>query len=96
MIVTMLNLVPTGMFDGGHVARSMVGRRAHQILSYLGIILLLIIWYPMAIVALFFSMYRHPGPLDDVSKITTRRKLSALVLIGIFVLCAPYPPIFSL
>jgi len=96
MIVTMLNLVPTGMFDGGHVARSMVGRRAHQILSYLGIILLLIIWYPMAIVALFFSMYRHPGPLDDVSKITTRRKLSALVLLGIFVLCVPYPPIFSL
>jgi membrane-associated protease RseP (regulator of RpoE activity) len=93
MLVTMLNLVPTGMFDGGHVARSLVGRKAHQILSYLGIILLLIIWYPMAIIALFFSMYRHPGPLDDISKVTTRRKLSALGLIAIFVLCVPYPPI---
>ena len=96
MIVTMLNLVPTGMFDGGHVARSIVGRKAHQILSYLGIILLLIIWYPMAIVALFFSMYRHPGPLDDISKVTTRRKLAALSLIAIFVLCVPYPPIFPI
>jgi len=96
MIVTMLNLVPTGMFDGGHVARSMVGRRAHQTLSYLGIILLLIIWYPMAIIALFFSMYRHPGPLDDISKVTTRRKLAALSLIAIFVLCVPYPPILPL
>ena len=96
MLVTMLNLVPTGMFDGGHIARSIVGRKAHQILSYLGIILLFIIWYPMAIIALFFSFYRHPGPLDDVSKVTTRRKIAALSLIAIFVLCVPYPPIFPL
>jgi len=96
MLVTMLNLVPTGMFDGGHVARSLAGRRAHQILSYLGIILLLIIWYPMAIIALFLSMYRHPGPLDDISKVTTRRKLAALGLIAIFVLCVPWPPVFPL
>ena len=96
MLVTMLNLVPTGMFDGGHVARSIVGRKAHQILTYLGIILLFIIWYPMAIIALFFSFYRHPGPLDDVSKLTTRRKIAALSLIAIFVLCVPYPPIFPL
>lgn len=96
MLVTMLNLVPTGMFDGGHVARSIVGRKAHRVLSYLGIILLLIIWYPMAIIALFFSMYRHPGPLDDVSKVTKRRKLVSLSLIAIFVLCVPYPPMFPL
>jgi len=96
LLVTMLNLVPTGMFDGGHVARSLVGRKAHQILSYLGIILLLIIWYPMAIIAFFLSTYRHPGPLDDVSKVTTSRKLAALSLIAIFVLCVPYPPIFPL
>ena len=94
MLVTMLNLVPTGMFDGGHVARSLVGSRAHRILSYLGIALLFVIWYPMAFIALFFSMYRHPGPLDDVSKLTSRRKLAALGLMAIFVLCVPYPPIF--
>jgi len=94
MLVTMLNLVPTGMFDGGHVARSVVGSRAHRILSYLGIILLFFIWYPMAIIALFFSMYRHPGPLDDVSKLTSRRKLAALGTMAIFVLCVPYPPMF--
>ncbi|MDH5782973.1 MAG: site-2 protease family protein [Candidatus Bathyarchaeota archaeon] len=94
MIVTMLNLVPVGMFDGGHVARSLVGKRAHRILSYLGIILLLIIWYPMAFIALFFSFYQHPGPLDDVSQPTTRRKLAALGLIAVFILCVA--PIFPL
>ena len=94
MIVTMLNLVPVGMFDGGHVARSLVGKKAHRILSYLGIILLVIIWYPMAFIALFFSFYQHPGPLDDVSELTTRRKLAALGLIAVFVLCVV--PIYSL
>ena len=94
MLVTMLNLVPVGMFDGGHVARSLVGGKAHRSLSYLGIILLAIIWYPMALLALFFSFYQHPGPLDDVSRPTTPRKLAAIGLIAIFILCVV--PIYSL
>jgi membrane-associated protease RseP (regulator of RpoE activity) len=86
MIVTMLNLVPSGMFDGGHVARSLMNDKQHQIVSYAGIILLAIIWWPMAIVALFFSAAKHPGPLDDVSKLTGRRKLGAIVLVVVFIL----------
>ena len=87
MIVTMLNLVPSGMFDGGHVARSVMGERAHQIVSYLGVALLAIAgWWPMAVIALFFSSARHPGPLDDVSKLSASRKGGALLLAAIFVL----------
>jgi hypothetical protein len=86
MIVTMLNLVPSGMFDGGHVARSVMGSKAHQIISYLGIALLVVIWWPMAVLALFFSAAKHPGPLDDVSKITNSRKLGAILLVAVFIL----------
>jgi len=86
MVVTMLNLVPSGMFDGGHVARSLMGSKAHQILSYLGIALLVVIWWPMAILALFFSAAKHPGPLDDVSKLTNSRKLGAIGLVAVFIL----------
>ena len=86
MVVTMLNLVPSGMFDGGHIARSLVGDRAHQIISYAGIALLAVIWWPMAILALFFSAAKHPGPLDDVSKLTNRRKMGAIVLVAVFML----------
>ena len=86
MVITMLNLVPSGMFDGGHVARSIMGDRAHQILSYLGIALLAVVWWPMAILAIFFSAAKHPGPLDDVSKITTLRKVGAIVLVVVFIL----------
>ena len=87
MVVTMLNLVPSGMFDGGHVARSLMGSKAHQIISYLGIALLVVIgWWPMAVLALFFSAAKHPGPLDDVSKLTNNRKLGAIVLVAVFIL----------
>ena len=86
MVVTMLNLVPSGMFDGGHVARSLMGSKAHQIISYLGIVLLVVIWWPMAILALFFSAAKHPGPLDDVSKLTNSRKLGAIGLVAVFIL----------
>ncbi len=86
MVVTMLNLVPSGMFDGGHVARSVTGERAHKILSYLGIAVLAIVWWPMAILALFFSATKHPGPLDDVSKLSNLRKVGAVVLLVVFIL----------
>ena len=87
MVVTMLNLVPSGMFDGGHVARSVLGDRAHQIISYAGIALLVVIgWWPMAVLALFFSAAKHPGPLDDVSKLTNSRKLGAIGLVAVFIL----------
>jgi hypothetical protein len=87
MVVTMLNLVPSGMFDGGHVARSVIGGNAHKIVSYFGIALLAITgWWPMAIIALFFSSAKHPGPLDDVSKLTPSRKIGAIVLVAVFVL----------
>jgi len=87
MLVTMLNLVPSGMFDGGHVARSVLGRKAHKIISYLGIALLALLgWWPMAVLALFFSSSQYPGPLDDVSMITTSRKFGAIILVVVFIL----------
>ena len=94
MIVTMLNLLPAGMLDGGHVARSIMGDKARMVLSALSIIYLILEgFYPMAILVLFMSMAKHPGPLDDVSSLSRSRKLMALVLVAIFLLCTfPQPP----
>ncbi|MEM3730325.1 MAG: site-2 protease family protein [Candidatus Bathyarchaeia archaeon] len=87
MIVTMLNLMPAGMLDGGHVARSIFGEGARVILTVLSILLLVIEgFWPMAFFVLFMSTYRHPGPLDDVSSLSTGRKIFAVVLVVIFVL----------
>jgi membrane-associated protease RseP (regulator of RpoE activity) len=89
MLVTMLNLLPAAMLDGGHVARSILGDKARTVLTFLSILMLIVTdFWPMAILVLFMSMYRHPGPLDDVSPLSTRRKVLVVGLIVIFFLCS--------
>jgi len=89
MIVTMLNLLPTAMLDGGHIARSILGEKARMVLTFLSLLMLVVAgFWPMAILVLFMSMYKHPGPLDDVSPLSTRRKLVTVGLIAVFVLCS--------
>jgi len=88
LVVTMLNLLPAAMLDGGHVTRSVAGEKLRFGLTFLSILYLFIEgFYPMAILVLFMSMYKHPGPLDDVSNLSTSRKLLVVVLMVIFVLC---------
>jgi len=96
MIITMLNLLPAAMLDGGHVSRSLVGEKTRNVLTFLSILLLVVEgFWPMAFFVLFISMYKHPGPLDDVSSLSASRKLLTIVLIVIFVLCSfPILPIF--
>lgn len=87
MFVTMLNLLPAAMLDGGHVARSVFGDRARSVLTVLSVLFLALQdFWVMAIFVLFMSTYRHPGPLDDVSGLSTRRKLMAAALVVIFIL----------
>jgi len=86
MLVTMLNLLPAAMLDGGHVARSLFGEKTRAVLTVLSIISLIFVSFPMAIFVMFMSMYKHPGPLDDVSSLSTSRKLLAVILVAIFVL----------
>jgi len=89
MVVTMLNILPAAMLDGGHVARSLVGEKARVVLTMLSLLLLILEgFWPMALFVLFMSMYKHPGPLDDVSSLSTKRKLLTVFLIAIFVLCS--------
>ncbi|HVP26537.1 MAG TPA: site-2 protease family protein [Candidatus Bathyarchaeia archaeon] len=88
LIVTMLNLLPAAMLDGGHVARALVGDGARLVLTVLSLAVLIISGYlPMALFVLFLAMYKHPGPLDDVSGLSRSRKLLTAVLVVVFVLC---------
>jgi membrane-associated protease RseP (regulator of RpoE activity) len=85
----MLNLLPAGQLDGGHAARSVLGERARTVLTVLSLLLLVIEgFWPMAFFVVLMSMYRHPGPLDDVSGLSNGRKLLAVMLVAIFILCS--------
>ncbi len=90
IIVTMLNLLPAGMLDGGHAVRAVAGGKLRLVLTALSIFYLIVLRvYLMAVLVLLTSMCRHPGPLDDVSSLSRSRKLLAVALIAIFVLCTP-------
>jgi hypothetical protein len=75
-LITALNYFPIGQLDGGHVSRSLVGGKYHRLLSFVGVFLLFIFgyWF-MAIIAFFLFAGRHPGPVDDVSPVSTWRKI---------------------
>jgi len=93
MLVTVLNLMPAGMLDGGHVVYSILGHKASRIIGAIAIIALFLLgFWLMALFALFLFMTRHPDPLDNVSKLSNKRKALSMILIAIFILCiTPLP-----
>jgi membrane-associated protease RseP (regulator of RpoE activity) len=93
MVVTMLNLLPAAMLDGGHVARSTLANdKSRLILTFASVALLLLTgteFVIMAFLIVFMSMFKHPGPLDDVSTLSRNRKLLTAALVAVFVLSFP-------
>jgi Zn-dependent protease len=98
LIITCLNLFPVSQLDGGHVSRAAFGANGYTKASLLSVIVLLILglisptlFLPFALLIVFFSFLGggHPGPLDDVSKITRGRKL--MVVIGFVILILSLP-----
>ena len=93
MVVTMLNLLPAAMLDGGHVARStLAGDKPRLVLTFASVALLLFTgteFVIMAFLIVFMAMFKHPGPLDDVSGLSRKRKLLTAVLVAVFILSFP-------
>jgi membrane-associated protease RseP (regulator of RpoE activity) len=92
MVVTMLNLLPAAMLDGGHVARSLVPDKFRYILTFASVAVLLLSgteFLVFAFIVVFMSMFRHPGPLDDVSGVSFGRKLLTVALMVVFALSFP-------
>jgi membrane-associated protease RseP (regulator of RpoE activity) len=93
MVVTMLNLLPAAMLDGGHVARSSTANNTQRlILTFASVALLLLIgteFIVMAFLIVVMSIFKHPGPLDDVSGLSRSRKLLTVAIIAIFILAFP-------
>ena len=92
MVVTMLNLLPVGTLDGGHIIESIFKGKARSIFLIISIVLLLFTdFWLMIFLILIFGMYRHPGPLDRVSGLSTGRKMLAIGVLLIFILSLPMP-----
>ena len=98
LIVTMINLLPIGQLDGGHIIFSVFGREQWKIAIVAQVLLLLgglylafttreflNVWLLWAILAQVFGL-RHPPPLDDLTPLDRKRRLIGYATIAIFFL----------
>jgi Zn-dependent protease len=90
-LVTFLNLLPATQLDGGHLARAALGRRLHQIASYVVLLVTLYLGYwPFALFILYMLLSRiDVRPLDDVSPLSRGRKLLWASMMVLMALTAP-------
>ncbi|MFX1474104.1 MAG: site-2 protease family protein [Promethearchaeota archaeon] len=94
-IITGLNYCPIGQLDGGHVSRALFGHKYHKIVSYIAVFILILAGQIfMAIIAFFLFYGRHPGPIDDVSPLSTGRKIVGLLSFLLPILLIPPVTIF--
>lgn len=98
LLITMINLVPVGQLDGGHISYALLGRRAWE-LGYALIGLMIVwggwlvasgneaggFWIMWALVNLFLNR-RHPPPVDDATKVDRRRLIVGVLMAILFVL----------
>ena len=103
LLVTALNLIPSGQLDGGHAIYAVLGKRVHfftgriafVIMTALAIIGFVFYSSPsgflVAVLLGIMMRIRHPEPYDQ-TPLDGKRKLIALLTLVIFVLCfVPFP-----
>jgi membrane-associated protease RseP (regulator of RpoE activity) len=99
LLVTMLNLLPVGQLDGGHIVYALFGRRARY-LSWVVVGALVIMggvfhpmWFMWAIIGMVLLRLRPPAILDQHTPLDRRSQIIAIIALVIFVLCFMPNPI---
>lgn len=91
ILITGLNLIPAGQFDGGHIAYAALGSAARPlaIVALMTMVLMgVFLWQGWLIWALlaFFSGLRHPTPLNDITELDPARRVIALGALLLFLI----------
>jgi membrane-associated protease RseP (regulator of RpoE activity) len=92
LLVTVLNLLPVGQLDGGHVIYCLLGEKA----QYLGMALIIVLiiagftlwvgWLLWAFITLLIIGPGHPPPLNDLVELGPIRTAMAYGMIVIFII----------
>ena len=92
-LLTFLNSFPIGQLDGGHISRAVLGSKWHRRISYVMMgVMALTGWWVMALLAFLLLGGKHPELLDEISPLSKKRKVMALLLIVIFITCFTLSP----
>ncbi|MCI0530656.1 MAG: site-2 protease family protein [candidate division Zixibacteria bacterium] len=92
LLVTMLNMLPLGQLDGGHILYAMFGRRQFLIsrITMLALVAMAVfLWTGWGVWVIFGFLMRpnHPPTLNDSIPLTYNQKLLGWFAILIFALC---------
>lgn len=103
LLVTSLNLIPSGQLDGGHAIYAVFGERIHYWTGRIAFVVMVVLsisgfyFYNspsgllFAIILGIMMRIRHPEPLDD-APLDPLRKIVAFLTLLIFILCfTPFP-----
>jgi Zn-dependent protease len=97
-LLTFLNIVPAWQLDGGHISRAVFGAEGHRVASVVGLgILFFSGYWTFGILILAFMYFSRRGfagvePLDDISPVSTSRKMIYILAIAMLVLTFAYSP----
>lgn len=89
LFVTMLNLIPVGQLDGGHIFQALFGtKNSKRILPFIIATLVLLgffwnVWWFWAILILFMGR-SYAEPLDQITQLDTKRKWLGVVMMIVF------------
>jgi len=93
-LVTMLNLLPIGQLDGGHIAYALLGEKHNRTAKWMFLLLIILgisistHWLFWAvIILLLMRTWKHPSIFDVDSQITKREKLIGLACLVILLSC---------
>ncbi|HVM96934.1 MAG TPA: site-2 protease family protein [Candidatus Acidoferrales bacterium] len=91
LFVTVLNLLPIGQLDGGHVAYAMFGRR-HRWIARIALVIIGILaytswpgWFVWVILPLMIGV-DHPPTLEDYVPIRGWRRIGGWLTVAVFIL----------
>ncbi len=90
ILLTAVNLLPAGPLDGGYIARAILGRNAkYATWGTVGLLIVLslfwIVWIFIAMLVIFFGA-KHPPPLNDITKLDTKRKIAGLFTFALLII----------
>ena len=100
MLVTLLNLLPAGQLDGGHILRAMLGKKAEKVSFLMSRLLFLLgiyviywlkedgfIWIFWALLLWALAAAGHPSPLQDKIELDRKRIILGILMFILGILC---------
>ncbi|MEE9167628.1 MAG: site-2 protease family protein [Candidatus Neomarinimicrobiota bacterium] len=101
-LVTMLNLLPIGQLDGGHIAYALLGEKHNRWAKWVFLLLIPLgfisaHWWVWAVLVLvLMRSWKHPPIFDMGSPVTRRENLIGLICLMILISCfIPIPVTIS-